>query len=258
MPNFESIVKATARTITEHSPEILTAIGVGGVFTTAILAVKATPKAMQALDDELMARPTGYIKGRRQPLTKWEMVKIAWKYYIPATGMAVTTAACIVGVNSIHSRRNAALASLYTITETAFKEYQAKVVETAGPKEDTRIKDSIAQDRLERASSEVFITGAGEQLCYDSLTGRLFRSDIEAINKAVNEINATVLRNMYASQNDFYELIGLDPVALGEELGWTLSQLLEVSYTGGLTKEQKPCVVLNYPMLPKYDYYRMQ
>jgi len=48
------------------------------------------------------------------------------------------TIMCVVGSNSINARRVAALASLYSITETALDEYKAKVVETIGETKSVR------------------------------------------------------------------------------------------------------------------------
>ena len=56
--NKESILKffntVKAGTI-KHSPEILTGVGIAGMITTTVLAVKATPKALRLIDDKKMA-----------------------------------------------------------------------------------------------------------------------------------------------------------------------------------------------------------
>ena len=36
----------------KRSPEILTGIGIAGMITTTVLAVKATPKAIQLIEEE--------------------------------------------------------------------------------------------------------------------------------------------------------------------------------------------------------------
>ena len=43
-------VKLTARIIEKNSPAILTAMGVVGVVSTSVLAVRATPKAVRIIE----------------------------------------------------------------------------------------------------------------------------------------------------------------------------------------------------------------
>ena len=44
---FKGIQKA----VTKKSPEILTGIGIAGMITTTVLAVKATPKALELIEN---------------------------------------------------------------------------------------------------------------------------------------------------------------------------------------------------------------
>ena len=45
-PNVADLFKSVKMVVSKHSPEILTGIGIAGMITTTILAVKATPKAL--------------------------------------------------------------------------------------------------------------------------------------------------------------------------------------------------------------------
>ena len=47
-PNVADLFKSVKMVVSKHSPEILTGIGIAGMITTTILAVKATPKALFA------------------------------------------------------------------------------------------------------------------------------------------------------------------------------------------------------------------
>lgn len=86
------------------------------------------------------------------------------------------------------------------------KLYQEKVVETIGEKKEQQIRDEVAKEQVAKnpvSKNEVIITGGGETLCYDSLSGRYFKSDIEKLRKAVNELNHTMVNDMCASLNDY-------------------------------------------------------
>lgn len=238
--------------VADNSPLILTYLSVAGVVSTAVLAVKATPKAIDSLrrDED----------GKGEKLTPQETINATWRYYTPAAVSGVFTIACIIGAQAINTRKNAAVVSLYSLTETALREYQAKVKEIHGENKERKVREAIQQDSIASAPmalAEVHITGLGEQLCYDSFTGRYFKSDIETIRRAQNDINAQILSNNYASHNDFYKMLGLSRTQFGEEAGWNLDQLLDIEFTSHLADDGRPCLCIEYQMNLKPNYYKM-
>jgi len=112
----------------KHSPEILTGIGIAGMIAPPVPAVRATPKALQLID-------TREIKENRR-LSNKEIVATTWKCYVPAAVTGVLSTACLVGASSANLRRNTALATAYSISETALKEYKEKAVEVVGEKKE--------------------------------------------------------------------------------------------------------------------------
>ena len=133
---ISNALKALQKTVKKHSPEILTGIGIAGMTAAAVMAVKATPKALRMVDEKEIR------DGKR--LTTGEIVKTTWKCYIPPVVTGVCSAACIIGASSISARRNAALVTAYTISETALKEYRDKAVEVVGVKKEQAIRDAVA------------------------------------------------------------------------------------------------------------------
>lgn len=201
--------------IKKHSPEILTGIGIAGMITTTVMAVRATPKALILIEER--KEEIGAEK-----LEAMDMVKTTWACYIPAAITGTLSVACLIGASSVNARRNAALATAYTLSESALKDYQGKVIEMFGEKKNEAVKDAVAKDKVEKnpvVTREVIITEKGNTLCYDAISGRYFKSDIEKIKKAECELNRQMLDDMYVSLNDFYYEIGLDSVKLGDDLG---------------------------------------
>jgi hypothetical protein len=135
-------MKSVQTMVTQHSPEILTGIGIAGMVTTTILAVKATPKALKLLKEREEVQ--------KEPLTPVETVKTCWKCYIPAAVTGTLSVACLIGASSVNARRNAALATAYKLSETALTEYREKVVETIGEKKEQAVRDAIAKDKVEK------------------------------------------------------------------------------------------------------------
>lgn len=266
--DFKQLIGDIGASLSKHSPEILTGIGIAGMVTTTVLAVKATPKALMLIEAE-KERQTGkrYIElgeDATEPVDKLkpkDVIKVTWKCYLPSAITCAASIACLIGASSVHNKRNAVLATAYKISESALTEYREKVVETLGERKEEAIRESIAKDRVENNppvnQNEIIITEKGSTLCCDGSTGRYFKSDIDKIKKAINEINARLIYDSYVSINEFYEAIGIPGITNGDKLGWNIDKLgkdlLKIHFTPTLY-EDTPCVVLDFPIPPYYEY----
>lgn len=250
---LSSISKGIRGVITKHSPEILTGIGIAGMITTTIMAVRATPKALILIEERKEEIDV-------DKLTPIELIKTTWTCYIPAAITGGLSVICLIGASSVNARRNAALATAYTLSESALKEYQEKVIETIGEKKEKSVRDAIAKDRIDEnpvSSREVIITEKGNTLCYDSISGRYFKSDIDKLKKAENELNRRMRDEMYISLNEFYYEIGLNPTSIGDDIGWNIDRgYIELNFSSQLTDDGTPCLVIDYQVTPRYDYNR--
>ena len=252
-PNMANVFKSVRVFTSKHTPEILTGFGIAGMVTTTVLAVKGTPKALKLID--MKKEEEGVEK-----LTAIETVKTTWKCYIPAALIGTASVACLIGASSVSARRNAALATAYKLSETALTEYREKVVETIGEKKEQVIQEKVDKERLEKnpvTKNEVIITDRGTTLCYDYQSGRYFKSDIEKIKKAVNEINRQMLLYDYVSLNEFYDVLGLERTPMGDDLGWRVDRgYIEPRFSSHIADDGTPCIVLNYEVAPQHDYSR--
>lgn len=269
--NVVKLLKGVQTAITKHSPEILTGIGIAGMITTTVLAVKATPKAARLLEDERNrqnyelvkeARLNGYDSCEQiDKLKPLEVIKVAWKPYIPAAITCVLSVTCLVGASSVSLRRNAAIATAYKLSETALTEYRDKVIETVGEKKEEVIRDKVAEEKIKNdpvTKSDVIITQKGDTLCYDTVSGRYFKSDIEKIKRAVNELNRRMTYDVYVSLNEFYDELDLEHTVMGDDLGWNIDNgLIDVDFSAQIADDGNPCIVVNYRIAPRYDYSRL-
>ncbi|WP_407450060.1 DUF6353 family protein [Fibrobacter sp.] len=248
---MSGVVKSIQTTLTKHGPKILTGVGIVGMVGTTVMAVKATPKALQLIEERKK-------KEKCEKLHPIEVVKTTWKCYIPAAITGVTSTACLIKANSIHTRRNAALATAYNLTKTTLAEYKDKVVETIGEKKEQVIREEIAKDRMEQHpvnECEVVHTDDGKTLCYDMSFGRYFYSDIDRIKRAFTNINRVIVTSNYVSLNEFYAELGLPPVEMGDELGWNLdSGEIKEELSTTLASNGQPCLAFRYSVQPKDKY----
>ena len=249
--NLMTISKSIRTSLRKHSPEILTGIGSAGMITTAVLAVRSTPKALILIDQKKNETE----KDKLKPI---ETIKTTWICYVPSAVTCLVSILCLIGASSVNARRNAALATAYALSESAVKEYRDKVIETIGEKKEQSVRDAIAKDKIDRnpiSNNEIIVTEKGNTRCYDVISGRYFTSDIDKLKKVVNELNRRMLDETYISLNDFYYEIGLRNTSIGDDIGWNINEgFIDLYFSSQLDEENVPCVVLNYQLAPRYDY----
>jgi Family of unknown function (DUF6353) len=241
----------------QNSPWILSGIAVAGVIGTAFLAAKGTPKALEKLselkEDKALEQNCdhGYAK-----VTRKEIVLATWKPYIPAALAGTATITCIIASTQIGMRRQAALVGAYALLDNAYHRYKDEVLEQIGEKKEQQISDGVAQKRVNElpSSNQVVFLGKGDVLCLDDLSGRYFKSDHEAIRRAINDVDAEVLQQGYSDLNKFYELVGLPVIDLGELLGWNLDHRPEFAPSTALNDCGQPCLVVAFRFPPIHDY----
>ena len=240
--------------ISRNSPAILTGIGIAGMIGTTIMAVQATPKALRIIEDK-------QFESGGDTLPPIEVVKVTWKYYIPAAVTGIVSVACLIKANSISTRRSAALVTAYNLSKTAFTEYKDKVIENIGDKKEQTVIDGIAKDKLEKNPVEkrnIIETTTGPTRCYDGLFGRCFYSSKDDIERAVIRLNRRITTDMYVSLNELYFELDLPPVEMGDSLGWNFDDgELKVEYSSIIDTDGTPCLVMSFNVAPKYDFFKI-
>lgn len=249
-----------------NSPSILTGLGISGTVVTAVLTGRASYRAADLIEREKrQARALARVKtmsDQNAPLvedvvlSRKTKVRLVWRLYIPPTTACAATVTCIFMANRISSGRIAALTTAATISERAFQEYKDKVVEKLGNKQDQKVRDDVAQDRVNKfpPSNEVLIGAAGDVLFMDELTGRYFHSTVETVKKAVNDMNRELLQDMGVSLSELQDELGLPPTKYTEEVGWNPTHQIKTYFSTVMTPDNRPCIVMGFehPPFPEY------
>ena len=246
-----NLIKYADSVFKKHGPKILTGLGVAGLVTTTILAIEATPKAVRLIEEKKKEE-------HKESLTKKETVSLVWKCYIPTGVSLVASAACIMGAYSEGARRNAALATAYSLTQSYLDDYRSKTKEVVGEKKEKQIQQSVAEERMHKnpITPDMYqnIPGTGE-LCYDAYFDEYFRTTADRIDKARAELNTKLKDEMSVTVNEFYKsMIGkYEPLMLGcgENLGWDINDASVEIYRGiGSTDDDRPCLTISYGTAP--------
>lgn len=234
----------------KHSSTILTVAGATGVVVTSVLAVKATPKALLLLEEAK--------KEKGDELTPVEVVKTAWKPYIPTFLVGTSTIACIFGINYLSIKNQASLMSAYALLDSSYKEYQNKVKELHGEEADINVKHEMAKAKLDDA----LIVEEGKMMFFDYYSMNWFESTMESVLLAEAEFLKILEDRGYACINEYYDILALPHVEFGYQLGWFDIENndpyncheLEFKYETGILPNGKEYCIITTNMPPSADY----
>lgn len=247
---MNGLLEVSQRFIKRNASTILTCIGGAGVVVTSVMAVRATPKALWLIEDAKEA------KG--DELTKTETVRAAAPAYIPTVLVGASTIACIFGANVLNHRKQASMMSAYALLDSSYKEYRAKVGELYGEDADVNVRTEIAKDKY---AGDGFSEDNDKQLFYDEFSGRYFESTMKDVLIAEHELNKAITVDGGAYLNEFYELLGLEPVDYADYMGWSSVALMDMYWHPWVEFEHEKftfddgleCYILRMPYEPLYD-----
>ena len=256
----------------EHAPAIFAGLGISGWLTATILAVKATPRAMESIEQKKLEEG-------HESLTVAQTIQATWKHYIgsalsAAAGTGVTIASVAEG-----NKRYASLAGAYDVALNGLREYeQYKIAaqQVLGQKQTKEVDQQVTQAQVAQnpptqsntmpprnpAACPEPVDGVSPvPICYIPAFGRYLYMSYDTALAAVNKLGAKIVGGVegYASVNDFFTEVNASSIDLGEYLGWSLETGVPkiperdyIQYTG--TPNGTPCWVLKFTNPPQYEY----
>ena len=213
--------------IRHASPSILTGLSIAGVVGTTVMAVRATPKALQLIKDKKDELDTDHLK----PM---EVAQTTWKCYIPSILIGVGTITCIIGIGCMDKRNQVSLMSAYAMLNESYKQYRKSAKIVYGENADDKIHAEMAKDAM--VSSYEFgyqiynmdMDSESERiLFYDLSSKKYFRTTMAAVLNAQYHVNRNLSICGCCSLNEYLSFLGLNEVDGGDELGWDITYMVE-------------------------------
>lgn len=194
----------------KHGAVILSIAAAAGVVLTAVETAKATTKAQSLID-----------MNKEEPMTKKEIVKDCWKFYVPATVVGVGTIACILGSNALNKKQLVSMTAAYMALGKTYQEYRREVAEYVGAEYEKEIyKDALSV--LKEPTPDMV---ENKLLCYEPISERYFHATEAELLTAFYEVNHDFATNGYIALNDFYGYLNLDFVPALNDRGWSMDYL---------------------------------
>ena len=251
-------VNRFVRQVSKHAPEIFTGIGIAGMLATVVLAVRATPKAEKLIAEEKECR--------KEELDAVDVVKAAWRPYVPAAITGSLSIVCLIGGCSVNCRRNAALASAANMSAMALKDFRESATEVVGEKKVKEIDEKISEKKLSEnpvSQTVVYAGPGGKSLFYDELSNQYFETDLETIRSVINDLNWQLGygSEVYASLSEFYDLLSdrigvrLKHTPFSDMIGWNIRDgNIEPNFTTMFADDGRPCGVISFTVMPTYGF----
>lgn len=257
--NFLAIkegAKAISKLAAKHSPTICVSVGVGLMIGAVIKTIVEAPKAKEEIDilDNVENVPHKvYFK---------EKTKIIVAHYWPTTAMTLGGAAMIFWGHKISLGRTAAALAAYQMSKDDLKRLEEKIKEVDGEKHLEKVKDEINRDRVmstDFGDQNVIRTGKGDILFMDSITGQKFRSSFDAVDRAINALNAEIHSDpeLTAPLNSWLDLLGCEYSKMGDKLGWRFGktgQNVDIKYRCVNKPNEEVVHVIEYNIGPIWDF----
>ena len=270
------IFNAIGTFLKKHNTAILTGASVAGVVATSVLATKATIKSVRQYDAELEKRNLELKSEGIEPLEKLpvkDTIKLCWKNYIP-TGVTMTaTIATDICSTKVADKKAAIATAAANIANQAYAELKDSINEViTDPETKKKIESKAEEKKAIRESNEpaalvgtnnAIIYGQGPALFKLAYNGVYFRSSVNKIDKAVNNLNYQMMYNneMYASLSDFFDELNLRDLITpsSEQVGWNIDSRIEVKKdkTGVCEFTDEPYILIEFVTDPTNNYQKV-
>lgn len=196
----------------KHGATMLSIAASVGVVVTAVETAKATTKAQTLI-----------AMNKEETLTKEEIVKDCWRFYVPAAVVGAGTIACILSSNLLNKKSQKELMAAYVAVQQTYSAYRKKVAEEVGREAEEKIHKEAME--VERAKNGDVI-----RLFYDPALNTYYHATMAQVIEAAYDFNRELAINGAVSLNQWRTMLNAKELTLtpdGDETGWNIDQLIE-------------------------------
>ncbi len=254
-PNLTNLFK----TVTEAGKTIWDTHGTkimfyGGLACTGVATILAADGAIKA--NEMLAKKK---EESEEELTMKEQIKTVVPCYAPAAVLWALGACAQVGGFKTEVTNGASALAAYKMAELAKSEFEKSTQNVVGEKKVKKINEDIAQQHRVThpiTQSKIVLTGNGDQIFYEPYSNQYFKSSVESVRRAVDEINHYIYRmpEDMATMNMFFNALKIpNNLAWGDDFTFSSEHPLKVEFEYTSDDQGNPVAELWYVNSPEYE-----
>lgn len=249
----KALLTAGKAFVKANGPWLATGFGLAVAFVAGVRAVQKTSEATASIEEKK--------EEKGEDLTVVETVQATWRYYLPSLILFIFACCLVIGGQKATTRRAAAFATAYSLSEEALKEYRAAAKEVLGEKKEAEVHAKAAENSVKKDPPPpgfVMVGGKGNQLCKDEFSGHYFWSNSEHIWSVMNEITHQCGYNEFTYLWNYYHDVGVYDAMeckYANELGWEQNTKLEPEFSCALGTgeyENIPVLVVGFSKRPDH------
>lgn len=220
--DFTKIFRSIGGFLHRNAPELMIGSGIAGMLSATVITIPATVKATKLVESE--KRRLG------RDLTKKEIVRLTWKFYILPFATAAGGTALTIGAAAKYRESNAALTAMVTSLETAAQNYKEAVVDEIGEKREEKIEQKLQEKEIKQLPSspdQVGIAESGYGTTLFKIGRAYFRSTLERVKSNFLLFSSDLIAQSYLSYNDFISHVtdyAVERLPNDELIGWNNSK----------------------------------
>ena len=160
------------------------------------------------------------------------------KLYGPSVALGALSITSILAGHNILHKRNVALAAAYATIDQGFKDYRGRVIERFGEELDRELRYNIKAKEIQETvvgedGTEQEVTKtvnnidtkqySGYARCFDETCSGWVRDaeqNLWFLMRQQDWANEKLQRQGYLFLNDVYKMLGMQPTAAGQQVGW--------------------------------------
>jgi hypothetical protein len=200
--------------IIKRSPELLLGGGILGFVSAVIMSARATPKAMQILEE-------GRYKRRYEEYTTVSKVKDVAPAYIPTAAMVLLSTGMLLASDHITRNRYASLLALYSIAGRALSDWDSSTADNVSKKKYHQIKERVLAPQ--HPPEEVDIV-EGHLLFWDPISGRYFHArSVDTVRKIFKDVNLMLVTDEFVPLSELYYQLDMPVAKFADWVGFHVS-----------------------------------
>lgn len=208
--------------MSKNKPGIVMGLGIGSLIMSTIVAFRYAPLAK----DALTRKKEELDVNKLEPV---DTIKTAGVYFLPSLVFTCTGIACILGGNQMNLNRGAAAMAAYALSESTLRNYRESAREVVGEKKEKDIRENAAKkmyyDDLRNGQMTVITAGcANDFWMYDHLTRQKFRSNVQKVKEAINNLNYRAVHGEQVSVYEYCIEMNEEPVEMGNSFVWDVNR----------------------------------